>query len=98
MLLWILRGCYLALILGVGLIVLGIYPPDAPIAYKLLGFSVVLLLGVLALVADISIRDKQITTISAIFFGLLIGLVVGTIAASALEPFLSDWFGDVQAG
>jgi uncharacterized protein YacL len=95
MLLWILRGCYLALILGVGLIVLGDVPVDAAISSKLLAMSGVVLVGVLVLVTDLLIRDKQITTISAVYFGLLIGLLIGTITASALDPFLADWFGRV---
>jgi uncharacterized protein YacL len=95
MLLWILRGCYLALILGVGLIVLGNVPEDADIWAKLTAMFGVVLVGVLVMVTDILVRDKQITTISAVYFGLLIGLLIGTITASALDPFLSDWFGRV---
>jgi uncharacterized protein YacL len=95
MLLRILRGCYLALILGVALIVLGNYREDAAFIEKLFGFLGVIIAGVLVLVTDMAIRDKQITTISAIYFGLLIGLLIGTITATALDPFLSDWFGRV---
>src|SRR5262245_10123448 len=91
MLLWILRGCYITLILGVGLIVVD-NSHDAPVAEKLLGFIGVIVVGALVLVSDILIRDKQITTISAIYFGLLLGLLIGTISSSALSPFLSTWF------
>jgi uncharacterized protein YacL len=96
MLLWLLRASYIALILGVGLIVLGNYPPDTTLAAKLLGSLGVIVLGALVLVADILIRDKQITTVSAIFFGLLLGLVLGTTLSMALDPFLTDWFGGVK--
>ncbi len=95
MLLWVLRGCYLALILGVGLIVLGNVPEDADIWSKLTAMFGVVLIGVLVMVTDLLVRDKQITTISAVYFGLLIGLLIGTITAKALDPFLSDWFGQV---
>src|SRR5688572_28022909 len=95
MLLWILRGCYVALVLGVGLIVVDNYPPDTAFVEKLMGFFGVLLVGALILVSDVLIRDKQITTISAVFFGLLMGLILGTVTASALDPFLSDWFGKI---
>jgi uncharacterized protein YacL len=95
MLLWILRVCYVALILGVGLFVVDHYPPDAAFADKLTAFAGVLLFGILVLVSDVLIRNKQITTISAVYFGLLLGLVLGTITASALDPFLASWFQNV---
>jgi uncharacterized protein YacL len=93
MLLWILRGCYLALILGVGLIFMVSLPETAPFLTKLTVLVGTILLGTLVLVTDMLIRDKQITTISAIYFGLLLGLLIGTVTATALEPFLTDWFG-----
>ena len=39
----------------------------------------------------VSVRNKQITTISAIYFGLLLGLLLGTLFSTALEPFIADW-------
>ena len=36
------------------------------------------------------VRNKQITTMSAIYFGLLLGLLLGHILSTALEPFLFD--------
>jgi uncharacterized protein YacL len=93
MLLWILRGSYLALILGVGLIFMVNLPETAPFLHKLMVLLGVIGFGGLVLVTDMMIRDKQITTISAIYFGLLIGLLIGTVTATALDPFLSDWFG-----
>lgn len=95
MLLWILRVCFMALVLGVGLVVLGNYHEETSFATKMVGFLGVLGAGSLILAGDILIRDKQITTISAVYFGLIIGLLIGTITSSALEPFLSDWFGRV---
>jgi uncharacterized protein YacL len=96
MLLWILRVCYIIVILGVGLIVVDHYPVDAPFFDKIVGFAGVILIGSLVLVTDLLVRDKQITTISAIYFGLLLGLLIGTVTASALEPFLVHLFGNVS--
>jgi uncharacterized protein YacL len=93
MLLWILRVCYLAMILGVGLIFMVNYPETAPFSDKVLVLVGTILFGVVVLLADVAVRDKQITTVSAIYFGLLIGLLIGTITATALDPFLADWFG-----
>jgi uncharacterized protein YacL len=62
-----------------------------------LAFGAILGIGFLVLVTDVLIRNKQITTISAVYFGLLLGLVLGTLFSMALEPFLSDW-GWLQKG
>jgi uncharacterized protein YacL len=43
------------------------------------------------MMTDILVRNKQITTISAVYFGLLLGLLLGTLFSTALEPFISDW-------
>src|SRR5438874_627988 len=91
MLLWILRGFYAALTLGIGLYAIQFYPPDTPVSTILLTLLSVLAAGGLVLATDVLIRDKQITTISALYFGLLLGLLLGTILSSALEPFVSDW-------
>jgi len=47
----------------------------------------------IVLVSDLLIRNKQITTISAVYFGLLLGLLLGTLFATALEPLIGDWGG-----
>lgn len=91
MLLWVLRAAFVALTLGVGLYAIQVYPPDTPTSTIVLTFMVVLLAGGGILAADLMIRQKQITTISAIYFGLLLGLLLGTILSFALEPFLQDW-------
>src|SRR4051794_38899383 len=54
-------------------------------------FFTILGLGVVIVVTDLMIRDKQITTISAVYFGLLLGLLLGNILSTALEPFLFEW-------
>jgi uncharacterized protein YacL len=41
-------------------------------------------------VSDILIRNKQITTISAVYFGLLLGFLLGTLFTTALEPFIDN--------
>jgi uncharacterized protein YacL len=45
---------------------------------------------VLHVVADLSVRNKQITTISAVYFGLLLGFLLGTLFTTALEPIVAD--------
>src|SRR5205823_14343946 len=62
MLLWILRSCYGALILGTGLFVLETFNKADAFAPGLVGFAVVVALGGLVLVTDVLVRNKQITT------------------------------------
>jgi uncharacterized protein YacL len=55
-------------------------------------FVAILGVGVLAVVTDVLVRNKQITTISAVYFGLLMGLLLGTLFSLALEPFIpAEW-------
>jgi uncharacterized protein YacL len=104
MLLWILRGSFIAIIIGMALsfalIYISVAPHDPTSAddfvaasrLRWLGitaFVTTLAVGVVALGGDLLIRNKQITTISAVYFGLLLGLVLGALFSMALEPFLS---------
>jgi len=95
MLLWILRGTFIALTLGVSLYAVQNFQPDTPTATIVLTFIGVILVGGGVLAVDMLIRNKQITTISAVYFGLLLGLLLGSILSSALESFLADWLRQV---
>ena len=95
MLLWILRGCYIVLILGVALITLDHYSSTLQFTRGYISSGLIVVVGAAVLLADIKLKHKEITTISAVFFGLLLGLLLGTLFSSALNPFLSEWFRDV---
>src|SRR5438105_9229975 len=93
MLLWILRSCFLAVIIGSATYALVYFqklpretanPWTGPVA-----FGLILISGLAAVAADIWIRNKQITTISAVSFGLLLGLALGALFSMALEPLLT---------
>jgi uncharacterized protein YacL len=91
-LLWLLRGCFGAIIIGMALFAFSYYSPGrlsdwVPGAEAL---AAVLGVGILIVLTDILVRNKQITTVSAIYFGLLLGLLLGTLFYTALEPFLMD--------
>ena len=58
-----------------------------------MAFFGILLGGLLIVVTDVLVRNKQITTLSALYFGLLLGMLLGNILSTALEPFLFDWQG-----
>jgi uncharacterized protein YacL len=54
----------------------------------------ILLLGGLVLFTDVWEKDKQITTISALYFGLLLGLLLGYLFSMALDPLFQSVFAD----
>jgi uncharacterized protein YacL len=94
MLLWLLRGCFGIIIIGMATSALVNLQKENYGDWTALGaFSAILAIGIATVAADLSIRTKQITTISAVYFGLLVGLVVGTLFSMALEPLLTDWQG-----
>jgi uncharacterized protein YacL len=100
-LLWILRGVFGAMVISMAtLAFLQQLDPlgraDHPSPW--LAFLGILLAGLFVVVSDLLIKGKQITTISALYFGLLLGLLLGKILSSALEPFLFDWYGASDDG
>ena len=98
MLLWILRGCFIVLVLGVALFTLDQFSNKLEVVNGFLMAGLIILGGVAVLFADIRVRRKEITTISAVYFGLLLGLLLGTLFSSALNPFVTQWFKDLPGG
>jgi uncharacterized protein YacL len=93
LLLWLFRGVFGAIIISAAMITfqhLSELNPEETFQ-SWIAFALIIGAGVAMVVTDIMIRDKQITTISAIYFGLLLGLLLGNILSTALEPFLFDW-------
>jgi uncharacterized protein YacL len=95
MMLWVLRGCFGAIMIGMAWVAFNHFNnpgkdsnPDPGTAVT--AFVGILALAVLVVVTDIMVRNKQITTISAVYFGLLMGLLLGTLFSVALEPFIPD--------
>jgi uncharacterized protein YacL len=90
MLLWILRGCFGIIIIGMatGALVDFQQRPGANPVMGLVAFGAIMFLGLASVLLDVSIRNKQITTVSAVYFGLLLGLLLGTLFWMALKPFV----------
>jgi uncharacterized protein YacL len=95
MLVWILRGIFGIIILGMATGALIQFNESSEPSTGILAFMGIFALGTLVVAGDALIRNKQITTISAVYFGLLLGLLLGALFTAALEPFLRDWFRDV---
>ncbi len=97
-LLWLLRCLYGVVAIGLAWnafqqFQVRISPTETDPTPGVWAFVVVLGIGFLVLLGDILIRNKQITTVSAIYFGLLLGLLLGIIFSRALEWVLPDWMG-----
>jgi len=91
MMLWILRGFFGALIIGVSIYAGTLYAGDTGKTWLgVLAVAIVLAIGVVVVATDVLVRNKQITTLSAIYFGLLLGLLLGTLFSNALAPYLTD--------
>lgn len=88
MLLWILRGVFGIIIIGMATGAL-VNLKDAG-STGIMAFLMIFCTGVAAVAIDVFIRNKQITTISAVYFGLLLGFLLGTLFSMALEPMVRD--------
>ncbi len=99
MLLWLLRGAYVLLILGFAAFTANVFISEESETSTLNAIFIpftIILVGGLVLFTDIRERQKQITTISAIYFGLLLGLLLGWLFSLALEPLVTATFGRPQ--
>ena len=95
-LLWVLRGIFIILSLGVvtnisltGTTKLESGPVGSVGPWTPVVFFIGCLLGVLAIIAlDIFTKNKQITSLSAIYFGLMLGLLFGDLFSRAIQPII----------
>src|SRR5438128_12678556 len=79
MLLLILRGFFGAVIIGIATAALFYFDSIQQFQTGLAVFASILLLGFSIVALDILIKGKQITTISAVYFGLLMGFLLGSL-------------------
>ena len=92
MLLLLLRIAYLALLVGMAVFSVSFFVESQHTANMILVPLGILALGGLVLLTDVREKQKQITTISAIYFGLLLGLLLGYLFSIILEPLLAGAF------
>jgi uncharacterized protein YacL len=92
-LIWILRLFFGILCIGMGWAAYHHY--DERVKDPASGFLVFLIIqgiGLVVIITDIVVRNKQITTISAIYFGLLLGILLGILFHNVLVWVLPrDW-------
>ena len=95
MLLWLLRGAYVLLLLGVAAFCATVFISDESDTGTLNAIfipTLIVVVGGVVLFTDLRERQKQITTISAIYFGLLLGLLLGWLFSLALAPLIESTF------
>jgi uncharacterized protein YacL len=88
--LWFLRGCFFALLIGMATGVLVYLENQSQNILGIFVFAIMLVLGVAVVSIDLFVQNKQITTLSAIYFGLLLGLLIGSLFSTAMDPFIND--------
>ncbi len=97
LLLWILRGCFGVIIIGMATLAMSHFESLKESSYGIWAFFGILVVGALVVLTDLLVRNKQITTISAIYFGLLLGFLLGWLFSMALAPFEETWLTKEQA-
>jgi len=91
MIMWALRGLFGILIVGVAVYVASIYTQKLEdVGSAIVSMVIIVTFGALVIPTDVLIRRKEITTISAIYFGLLLGLLLGKLFADALQTYLTE--------
>ena len=103
MLLLVVRAFYAALLIGVGLFAFNLFEEatlETGDGFRtgLLAGGAVFVLGGLVLFLDVRQRNKEIAGISAIFFGLMMGMLLGWLLAAALAPVAEAAFSDLTGG
>jgi uncharacterized protein YacL len=96
MLLPLLRIAYVAILVGMAIFSVSLFLQPLDVASMVLVPLAIIGLGGVVLFTDMRERQKQITTISAIYFGLLLGLLLGYLFSLVLEPLLKDAFDKPQ--
>jgi uncharacterized protein YacL len=93
-LIWLLRGCYGVIVIGSATYAMADLSGPGEVQYGIPAFFTILGIGFLIVIADMAVQNKQITSISAIYFGLLLGLFLGWLFSVALEPFVGGVIND----
>ncbi len=87
--LWILRFVLLLIAGAIGIYAMYTVPAvSGKGLLQLAAFAVVMIIAVLTIGLDILVHPKKLDTISAVYFGLIVGLFLTYVAGLALAPFL----------
>ncbi|OWK45119.1 PIN/TRAM domain-containing protein [Fimbriiglobus ruber] len=87
MLMWLLRGFFATLLVAIAAFAYSFFHSEDPLAGVATAAAIVAI-GGFVLFTDVKERNKQIGTISAVYFGLLLGLLLGWLFSLALGPII----------
>lgn len=88
--LWGLRMVFLFLTIGIATSAL-FYLEKTDLISGVFAFVGIVAIGLVVILGDVFTRNKQITTVSAIYFGLLLGFLLATLFWMALEPIITSY-------
>lgn len=91
MLLWLVRIAYVALMVVMAIVSVGVLYEDQNASMVVVPL-LILAVGAVVIVTDLAEKQKQITTISAVYFGLLLGLLLGYLFSLAVAPIVEATF------
>lgn len=94
-LVWALRAIFIIIMMGLAVVAFQYFSDlgerlERPGLGPLAGFGVIIL-ATIVIVTDLLVQRKEITTISAVYFGLLLGLLLGNLLATGLNPIFFDF-------
>lgn len=91
--LWVVRFFFIVMSIGIGTSVLFFFHDRNATEIGIASLIGIVALCGLVIWGDVLTRNKQITTISAVFFGLLMGFILSTLFWQALQPILGEYLG-----
>jgi uncharacterized protein YacL len=91
MLIWVLRGCFGLMVIGTATFIFSYYDQNNAMFSGIITFIAIILLGTAVVAIDLALKNKQITTVSALYFGLLLGLLLGNLFSTVLKPFIPNY-------
>jgi uncharacterized protein YacL len=92
MLMWLLRGCYAALLFGIAAFALSFFIQEDNYTGGVLAAATIIGFGGIVAFTDMREQNKQIATISAAYFGLLFGLLIGYLFSLVLDPIIDSFY------
>lgn len=96
-----LRGVYAALLIGIALFAFTLFEEvnqgtDRAFGAGSIAAGIVFVAGTGVLFADVRGKNKQIVNLTAVYFGLLLGLLLGWLFSLALAPLIEAGFPDLK--
>ncbi|MFM8272296.1 MAG: PIN/TRAM domain-containing protein [Gemmata sp.] len=96
MLLTLLRVAFVVLVVGMAIFSISFFVGTGDLGGMIFAPAGILATGAAVLFTDLREKHKHITTLSALYFGLLLGLLLGYLFSLIIAPLVQDVFGQPQ--